>query len=47
MHSFTYIVFINRSADKLYDFVRPVLDFETLSKADLMQIEIHNSHPEF
>ena len=40
-----YIVFINRSAAKLYDFVRAVLDFASLSKASLIRIEIYDSPP--
>ena len=36
----------NRSAEKLYDFLRLVLDFENLSKAYSIRIEIHNSSPE-
>ena len=42
----TYIVFTNRSAEKLYDFGRLVFDFEILLKADSIRIEIHNSPTE-
>ena len=41
--AYTYIVFINRIAEKLYDFVRLVLYFESLSKPDSIRIGIHNS----
>ena len=37
-----YIVLINRSALKLYDFVRIVLYFECHSKAESLRIEIQN-----
>ena len=43
----TYIVFINRSTEKLYDFVRLVVDFESPSKADSTRIDRHNSSQEF
>ena len=36
-------VFINRSAKKFYIFVRLLLYFECLSKADSIRIEIHCS----
>ena len=45
-HHVTYIVFINRSDKKLYDFARFVLDFESLSKPHAIRIEIHNSRPD-
>ena len=41
-----YIVFINRCAEKLYDFVRLVLYFASLSKADSIIFEIHQSPPD-
>ena len=36
----TYIVFINRSPEKLCDFVQLVLYLESLSKSDSIRIEI-------
>ena len=39
------IVFLNRSALKLYDFVRIVIYFVCHSKADSIRIEIHNRPP--
>ena len=41
----TYIILINRSAEKLFDFVRLVQGIDSLSNADSIQIEIHNSPP--
>ena len=43
----TYIALINRSAEKLYDFARLVLDFKSLSKANSIRIEIENIPPVF
>ena len=46
-HHGTYIVLINRSAEKLYDFVGLVQSIDSLSNADSIQIEIHNSPADF
>ena len=40
-----YIALINRFAEKLSDFARLVLDSKSLSKAESIRIEIHNSLP--
>ena len=37
-----YIICRNRPTQKLYGFVRLKLNFDSLSKADTMRIEIYN-----